>query len=292
MTLTIKTLDFGRAIADSSFMVRGRAQGILVSAPVYGYLILGGEKPIVVDAGYRNADVLTRVGMETDFSDENSMEAQLDRYGVQIDEVGAVIATHLHADHAGGFHTFPSSTPLVVNRREIEVAASGIQGPMYAHEDMSHIMERAFVPGGVRYLDLDLTGSVEVAPGVRCELSGGHTEGSLAIYVDTPEGVACICGDIVYDIQDQLVAPLLELGYLEPGVSSNFTPSVRQEKAAIKRALCKSDFLLPSHDRGAKVKDGRIVGRLDGDIPGAVEPLPASGGYREVKIPEGAGVGS
>jgi hypothetical protein len=41
----------------------------------------------------------------------------------------------------------------------------------------------------------------EIAPGIVCEAAGGHTEGSMNILVETAEGTACICGDVVYDIQ-------------------------------------------------------------------------------------------
>jgi glyoxylase-like metal-dependent hydrolase (beta-lactamase superfamily II) len=281
VSLTVHTLDLGRAVTDSSFFVRRRQPGTLVSAPVNGFLIMGGAKPIVVDTGYRDADVMTRVGLEVEFSDENTMEAQLDRFGITIEDVGAVIATHLHVDHAGHFSDFPLTTPVVLNRREIEFAASGLQGLAYAPEDLKHLIDRTHALGGIRWLDLEVTGPVNVAPGVRCEASGGHTEGSLAVYVDTGEGEACICGDILYDIQDQVLERLMQTGYLEPQVTNNFVGSLRTELASIKRALNKSTFLLPSHDRGAKVVDGEVVGRVQGPtVPGPVESLPAAGAYR------------
>jgi glyoxylase-like metal-dependent hydrolase (beta-lactamase superfamily II) len=281
VALTVHTLELGRAVTDSSFFVRHRQPGTMVSAPVHGFLIMGGSTPIVVDTGYRDTDAMTRVGLQVESNDDNTLEAQLDRFGVAIEEVGAVIATHLHVDHAGHFDDFPLTTPVVLNRREMEFAASGLQGLAYAPEDLKHLLDRTHAPGGIRWLDLEVTGPVNVAPGVRCEASGGHTEGSLAVYVDTGEGEACICGDILYDIEDQVLERLMQTGHLEPQVTNNFTGSLRTEIASIKRALNRSTFLLPSHDRAAKVVDGEVVGRVEGPtVPGPIESLPAAGGYR------------
>jgi glyoxylase-like metal-dependent hydrolase (beta-lactamase superfamily II) len=278
MSLTVHTLELGRAAADSIFFVRHRMPGTLVSAPVHGYLILGGRAPIVVDTGFRNDDVMARIGLQPDMRADNTMEAQLDRYGVAIEDVGMVIQTHLHVDHAGHLEDFPMATPVVVNRREMEFAASGLQGLGYAPEDLKHMLDRTHAPNAVRWLDLELTGPVNVAPGVRCEYAGGHTEGSLVVYVDTTEGAAAICGDIVYDIEDQAINGLMQSGYLEPQVSNNFSGSTRQEIASIKKMLNQASFVLPGHDLGAKVAHGEVVGRVDGlTVPGPVLPLPSPG---------------
>ena len=89
----------------------------------------------------------------------------------------------------------------------------------------------------------------EIIPGVRCVAAGGHTEGSMNILVDTDEGVACICGDVIYDIAHQLVDPHLQVMELDPAVTGNHGGSKRGEKAAIRKALSGARFVLPAHDR-------------------------------------------
>ena len=61
---------------------------------------------------------------------------------------------------------------------------------------------------------------------------------------------------------------------MEPRVTGNHgTPSARRrrdQEAAEQRA-----FLLPVHDRPAKIEDGQIVGRLHDQVPGpVVQSLP------------------
>jgi hypothetical protein len=65
-----------------------------------------------------------------------------------------------------------------------------------------------------------------------------------------------------------------DAGY-EPQVTGNHAGSKRAEKAAIKKLLNSSRFLLPVHDKPAKVEEGAIVGRLDMQVPGStVQSMP------------------
>ena len=103
---------------------------------------------------------------------------------------------------------------------------------------------------------------------MRCQVAGGHTEGSMNVLVDTDEGTACICGDVIYDVAHQLVQPHLQRMELDPAVTGNHGGSKRSEKAAIRKTLVGSRFILPAHDRPAVVERGRIVGRTFDSVPG------------------------
>src|SRR5438445_766303 len=78
-------------------------------------------------------------------------------------------------------------------------------GEQYPAEYIKHLVDRLHMPGALRLLDLELSGPEEIIPGVRCEVAGAHTEGSMNVLVETAEGTACICGDVIYDIQNQIV---------------------------------------------------------------------------------------
>jgi hypothetical protein len=91
----------------------------------------------------------------------------------------------------------------------------------------------------------------------------------MNILVETAEGTACICGDVVYDIQNQIIDPIHQVLDYEPQSTGNQGTSKRQERAAIKRALNSGTFLLPIHDYPARIDHGRVVSRLVGDsVPG------------------------
>lgn len=74
--------------------------------------------------------------------------------------------------------------------------------------------------------------------------------------------MANICGDIAYNLQDQLIDPILDQAAHEPTITANRAMSTLEEKKAIKRALADSKFLLPSHDVPALIRNGQVVGLM------------------------------
>jgi glyoxylase-like metal-dependent hydrolase (beta-lactamase superfamily II) len=119
---------------------------------------------------------------------------------------------------------------------------------------------------------------------VWCEAAGGHTEGSMNVIVETDDGRACICGDVIYDVQNQVVEPHLQVMHMDAAVTGNHSTTKREEKAAIRKALNSGRFVLPVHDRPALVEAGRVVGRLFDSVPGPVHavdeyPGPLTGAF-------------
>jgi glyoxylase-like metal-dependent hydrolase (beta-lactamase superfamily II) len=203
------------------------------------------------------------------------IENQLKKHGLKLGDIRYVLHTHLHIDHAGKDDLFPMSTAVVVNRRELEYSVSGLMHPQYPAVDIKHLIDRLHTRGALRFLDLEISGPTEIMPGLICEAAGGHTEGSMNVIVKTNEGVATICGDVLYDINDQLVEPFREISDMEPRVTGNHGTTKRQEKAAIKKVVASSRFVLPVHDRPALIEAGNVVGRLQDSVPGpVVQSLP------------------
>ncbi len=138
-----------------------------------------------------------------------------------MDDVRWILHTHHHIDHAGQDARFPMAQTVITNRRELEYSASGIMGGQYPPEYVKHHIDRLHTPGALRLLDLELSGPDEISPGIVCEAAGGHTEGSMNINVETADGTACICGDVIYDIQNQIVDPLHQVLDYEPQSTGN-----------------------------------------------------------------------
>ena len=90
----------------------------------------------------------------------------------------------------------------------------------------------------------------------------------MNILVDTDEGVANICGDVIYDVEHQLIHRHLQVMGDNPAVTGNHGGSKRAEKAAIRKALNGSRFVLPAHDRPAVLERGQVVGRTFDSVPG------------------------
>jgi glyoxylase-like metal-dependent hydrolase (beta-lactamase superfamily II) len=270
MGLEIKILDLGDVELESSFLVLAHDCGVATQVPVFGMLILGGETPVLVDTGFSRPEIMGNVGMNAWYHGEQGLDKQLAKHGVSKSDVGFIVHTHLHIDHAGKDSEFPMETTVVINRRELEFSVSGIMGKQYPAEYVKHLVDRLHTPGALRLLDLEDVDSEEVIPGVRCQAAGGHTEGSMNVLVKTDEGTACICGDVVYDVTNQLISPFHQTMYMEPAVTGNHANSKRREKAAIRKAVNSGRFLLPLHDRPAVIEHGRVVGRLYDTVPGTI----------------------
>ena len=269
MGLEVKVLDLGDIELDTSFLVLALEPGQAQQVPTLGFLITGGEAPIVVDTGFSDPSIMGNLGMTGWWRGEQGMEKQLARHGLEMKDVRYVLHTHLHIDHAGYDDQFPmDGTTVVINRRELEYSVSGLMGEQYPAPYIKHLVDRLHHAGALRLLDLEVVEYEEIIPGVRCVAAGGHTEGSMNILVDTDEGVACICGDVIYDIVHQLVDPHLQVMELDPAVTGNHGGSKRGEKAAIRKALSGARFVLPAHDRPGVVEHGRIVGRTFDSTPG------------------------
>ena len=274
MAYEIKLLDLVDIELDASFLVLARGMGTRVVAKTWGCLLLGGDDPILVDTGAMNAGILERLGMVGTITEEMRIENQLAQHGLTLDDVRWVVHTHHHIDHAGQDAVFERAT-VITNRRELEFSASGIMGAQYPPEYVKHHIDRLHTPSALRLLDLEDSGPVEIFPGIVCESAGGHTEGSMNILVQTGEGVACLCGDVLYDIQDQVVEPFHEVLDSEPRTTGNHSMTKRHEKAAIKKALSSGSFVLPIHDYPARVERGRVVARLGRSVPGPETPVPS-----------------
>lgn len=276
MSLTIHALNLGNIEIDSSLLVLYRNHGRWVTIPCWGYLVLGGgEGPILVDTGYRNEWSLEIMGMKGNILDGTGLENELAKHGLRPADIRYVIHTHLHTDHAGKDDIFPiQRTTVVVNRREVEVAAA--YGTFaYQPQDIKHVIDRIYTPGSAWLLDLKYSGPVEVVPGVVCDLAGGHTEGSMNVLVETGDGVACICGDVIYNLQAQIIEPTFQLQFREPRTTGNSDLSIAQERGAVKKVLNSGRWILPMHDQPVKVDTGgKITGRLEGlVVPGPVAPI-------------------
>ena len=261
MTWTVTTLDLGEVELNRRRMIANAGGNGLVRVPVQGWLLLQGNEAIVVDTGFRHPDILKRLGDSAAGVERphQRLAAQLASHGIEPADVRYVLHTHLHIDHAGQTDQFPMATTAVVNRRELEYAVSGLSGPSYPPEDVKHMIDRLHTKGALRLLDLELTGGEEIVPGIRCAAAGGHTEGSMLVYVDTPQGLACFCGDLVYSVRYQLLAPTMLDA--DPVTSANHVVPRRSEKAALKRMLqsAPSFTLYPSHDVSVTIEHARVA---------------------------------
>src|SRR5262249_6720207 len=153
--------------------------------------------------------VLIDTGYGTKFSplDRNAHAAEagqplidgLASFGLTVNDINAVVFTHLHWDHSGGATSFDASRRPVptfatavhyVNRLEWEDAISGAPelSGSYSTENFKPLEES----GQLVLVDDD----VELAPGLWTRVTGGHTRGHQALVFESGGETALYLGDI------------------------------------------------------------------------------------------------
>ncbi len=286
MSLRIHPINLGNMSLDASGLVLFRNPGVQVTIPVLGFLILGGTEPILVDTGSRSLEQYEAFGLPYEVTEEMTIDHHLAVHGLRRSDIRHIVHTHGHLDHVGQDHTFPLTTQVSMSRQELQFMVSGIMGPgMFTALDTKHMIDRLHSRGSLRLFDVDGTYEEEVIPGVAVRLSGGHTPGSISVLVETDEGIANISGDIAYNLQDQIIEPILDQAAHEPTITANRAMSTLEEKRAIKKALATSRFLLPSHDVPALIQGGRIVGLAHDAISNPMVDVTRASSYAPLVTP-------
>jgi len=214
-----------------------------VAVPILAFLIEGGPEPILVDTGMRSPEramEIHKLGPHR-VTPEWTLEAQLANHGLTPEDIGTVILTHMHYDHAGGCHRLPNAR-IVLQRRELEAAAAPM-GPRHldiGSRDMffDRMDVADMVHGLWERVDL-IEGDKSLLPGIDCVLyENSHTPGSQCVYVDTADGVIGLVGDMVRKVD-------LNVGQgIPPGIYYDLEAMLRAMKDIAERA----DLIYPGHD--------------------------------------------
>jgi len=177
--------------------------------PIFAFVIEHPEGVIVVDTGetarvaepgyFPRWQPFFRFAVRERVEPEQEIGPQLERLGIRVSDVRAVVLTHLHTDHAGGLHHFPD-TEILVTTRELEYAL-GLRGRLRGYP--SNRLPSWFDPTAIeleptpfgpfpRSLRLTQAGDVTLVP------ASGHTPGQIAVLVEEPDHTVLIGGDSSY----------------------------------------------------------------------------------------------
>lgn len=194
-------------------------------------LIQQGEHYTLVDTGF---------GEELRTERRESVMRSLTAAGVQPKQVGRVIITHAHGDHAAGntlrrgdawLATFPLAEYVVQER---EVAAMRAAGDPFWRTRFQPLADR----GQLRTID----GDVALDGAVSCRLTPGHTIGHQSVVVSTPEGEAVFLGDLA------VLARNLEWPEWNPSWAWSIEADVASRRAMIDWAARTGALVIVGHD--------------------------------------------
>lgn len=193
MAWRIHPLVLGSKLFDKGMMTYQHDYGAPYAIPIYGWLLLGGDKIVLVDTGetnpIRSPDREAALGGKI-----HTIEEALAQFSLTPADVQIVLHTHLHADHCENDYKCLNAE-IIVHEKELE----RLQNPhpldyRYFEEHLDEPLERGQVrtinPGPEPY---------EILPGLRVRHTPAHTEGGLSVYIDVQGGTVAITGFCVID---------------------------------------------------------------------------------------------
>ena len=253
--LTYGKLEFPKAVVTPNLDTDLRIWG-----PYLGFLLQNGRRNILVDAGINTRfikDGKAWGGLPAEGGEKHVL-ASLEKAGVSPKDIEMVIYTHLHNDHAGNCHLFPEAQHVFQKDEWYELLE-----PL-PHEKVREDYDQGAIPELQKLDRRIVTGNFQLAPGIMCYHTSGHTAGSMALTVDTTKGMYVITGDTtlwkcsLYPQMDKMISM--------EGKEIKITPAPKTIGPAIPpilvnsyfewlksiyllKTLCEGpDFLLTGHD--------------------------------------------
>lgn len=209
---------------------------VTYDAPLIMWYLAGTKDNIIVDLGPPDPQqVMQEQGFVMHRSEAQQPLEALKAARVEPEDVKTVIVTHLHWDHAWGFHLFPNAV-FIIQRKELQYAVT----PLPAHKPTFWGRDQ----GRPQFLDYlrrikMIEGDYPVEPGVDIIFIPGHTPGFQGVNVKTEEGTFCIAGDTV---------GLYECWETVPHVPSGLFNNLDDCYASMDKIERLADHVLPGHD--------------------------------------------
>lgn len=215
--------------------------GERIDVPLIMWLILGGERPVIVDVGAGTPDVVEEY-QGRHLAQSKSPLDSLAAMGLEPADIGSVIITHAHWDHVLGLAAldFPAAK-IYIQRSELDFATH----PLPTQRGLYHprLVQRLTADAGNdEHPIVAVDGDRDIAAGVKIIHTPGHTPGTSAVLVQTSGGVFAIASDTVA-LQSSLRGKSSE-DWCPPGIHVNLADCY----SSMRRLAQESVIVLPSHD--------------------------------------------
>jgi glyoxylase-like metal-dependent hydrolase (beta-lactamase superfamily II) len=178
-----------RAARRGDHFIGGDPHDVPMPMDYFIWAAIGPERTFVIDMGFT-----AEVGRKRKRDYLRCPVEALRLIDIDPADVGDVVVTHLHYDHAGNFDKFPNARFHIQEPEMHFVAGRHMQYHGIAHgyepDDVCSVIRLNFARRVVHY-----DGDGEVAPGIRVHRTGGHTDGLQFVTVHTARGWVVVASD-------------------------------------------------------------------------------------------------
>lgn len=182
MIKRLERLDFAHIKCKASILMQGLSDEETITIGCFGYYIEKDDRKILVDTGIEDIDTvnLTKSSKDDWSRDDNEfgLSENLERIGVSLEEIDDVFITHSHYDHLSG----------ICNLKKANIYMSGSEFEYLLLESNPH---NKFLKDVIEFLHIKekegkliLIEDEYSSDGIRCVTVGGHTPGSMLVYVE------------------------------------------------------------------------------------------------------------
>ncbi|MEL7255572.1 MAG: MBL fold metallo-hydrolase [Pseudomonadota bacterium] len=190
-------------------LAAGGITGDALPAPITAFLLQSADRTILIDAGLGDLDMFGP-NFGRVFSGLHAM-------GVTPEDVDMIIVTHAHPDHIGGMLSggaavFPNAE-VAISQAELDFwGDAGImaQAPEEA-QGLFQLAQGVYAAYGDRLVPVQ--DGADVAPGLRMELSPGHTPGHALVHIDGGESQLLMVADTLHSAVLHTALPDVGFGF-------------------------------------------------------------------------------
>ncbi len=205
---------------------------------------------LLIDAGF-GPDVQAHVAMlpriaRAPYQASRTVAEQLDASGYDRERLLGVLLTHSHWDHVSGLGEL--QVPVWINALEREYAAKDPDGAVFRRVSVG-LKIHEYELTGPAYLGFPASLDVHGDGSVVIALAGGHTCGSVVVFVTLPDGKRyAFIGDLTWQLDG--IRRRVERPWLLSKLADSDAEQVRQ---GLLRAIALNDVMqvIPAHDRDA-----------------------------------------
>ncbi|AGZ41283.1 Zn-dependent hydrolase [Actinoplanes friuliensis DSM 7358] len=249
--MTLHHLPTGTYVTRAALAFRGGSFGDKRHFASSAVLVQHPAGDLLIDAGF-GTGVADHIAMlprfvRAPYETGPTVSSQLDTAGYDRSRLLGVLPTHSHWDHVSGLDGLPG-TPIWMNANERGYAATDPDGKVFRSVSQGHeIHEYGFADrpylGFASSYDVHGDGSVVIA------LAGGHTTGSVIVFVTLPTGTRyAFIGDLTWQIDG------IRRRVERPWLLSKLADSDREQlRQGLQHVIAVEGLMqvVPAHDLGA-----------------------------------------